>query len=566
MISGKRVIGLDYLWNIPVGYLAILMAFGSVAVFLSRIIPARLLLRFIVFGAAFMASFGWISLAVKGLHAAAAATLAAGIAVQLSSSAGRHAHFLNFVVRRTVPWLALVVAVTAGGAFVWPRWTESRAVAALPKPPEQAPNVLFIVLDTVRAKSLSLYGYGRPTSPNLERFAREGVVFSHAFSASPWTLPSHGSMFTGRWPHELTADWLTPIDGTHPTLAEALSSAGYRTAGFIANTTYCQAEYGLARGFSHYEDHPHSLMRALFTTAFGTAVNKSVSLSRLFGLSGRVSLKSAARLNGDFLRWIDRRPADRPFFAFLNYYDAHAPYEAPPDVARRFGATPLRGDIWSRKLDQWAPDEVRELNDAYDAAIGYLDDQLGVLFTALRDRKLFEDTLVIITSDHGEQFGEHGLLEHANSLYLPLLHVPLVIVWPGHAPAAARVETFVTLRDLASTVMALTGQQHAMQFPGTPLGPLWAERAGTSVGAGAPFLAEVNQAYDAYPNSYPARKGRMMSLFFGTRHYIRNLGNNREELYDLATDPGEAVDLSAGQPQLLKESRTLIETVIGKSR
>jgi arylsulfatase A-like enzyme len=173
----------------------------------------------------------------------------------LARLAGRHSHVLIVAMRSTFLVSALAVIAIAGGALGWPRWVESRAIAALPAPPAGAPNVLLIVLDTVRARSLGLYGYERATSPNLDRFAKNGVVFSHAFSASPWTLPSHGAMFTGRLPHELSGGWMTPIDGTYPTLAEALSSVGYLTAGFIANTTYCPAEFGLARGFSHYEDH-----------------------------------------------------------------------------------------------------------------------------------------------------------------------------------------------------------------------------------------------------------------------------------------------------------------------
>ena len=116
--------------------------------------------------------------------------------------------------------------------------------------------MLLIVWDTVRAGNLSLHGYGRRTSPNLERLAGRGVRFDQAFATAPWTLPSHSSLFTGRWPHELTADWQSPLDGTHPTLAEYLAAHGYDTAGFVANLDYCSRETGLSRGFAHYEDYP----------------------------------------------------------------------------------------------------------------------------------------------------------------------------------------------------------------------------------------------------------------------------------------------------------------------
>jgi len=117
------------------------------------------------------------------------------------------------------------------------------------------PNVLLIVLDTVRAKSLGLYGYGRPTTPRLERLARYGTVFKSAFSTAPWTLASHATMFTGRYPHELSTGFLSPLDTTYLTLAELFTSEGYQTAGFAANTFYASQEFGLSRGFTHYEDY-----------------------------------------------------------------------------------------------------------------------------------------------------------------------------------------------------------------------------------------------------------------------------------------------------------------------
>ena len=120
----------------------------------------------------------------------------------------------------------------------------------------------MIVWDTVRADHLSLHGYGRPTTPNLERLAARGVRFNLAFSTSSWTLPSHASLFTGRWPHELRVDWTVPLGNDFPTLAEYLGAQGYDTAGFAANVDYCSRETGLARGFVHYEDYPINLHEA----------------------------------------------------------------------------------------------------------------------------------------------------------------------------------------------------------------------------------------------------------------------------------------------------------------
>jgi hypothetical protein len=382
--AGKKVLGLHYLWDAPIGYLLPLVSLGLMTAIFSKRLSPQGAMRTIVFAAVFMAFAGWSLVLLRGVHWSAAAVLAAGLAAQLARLAARQPQVVHVLARRTVLWVAAAVMVIATGALAWPRFTEARAMRALPAPSLGAPNVLLIVLDTVRAESLGLYGYERATSPHLDRFARGGVVFSRAFSTSPWTLPSHGGMFTGRLPHELTGGWVTPIDGTHRTLAEALTSAGYATAGFVANTTYCSAEFGLARGFSHYEDHRASIARSLLATSFGTAASKALSLSSRY----RFWLKNAEHVNADFLHWVDARDESRPFFAFLNYYDAHAPYVAPPEYVRRFSDKAVRGDIWSRTLDEWRPEEIPGLQTAYDSTLAYLDEQVGRLFDALGQRDL----------------------------------------------------------------------------------------------------------------------------------------------------------------------------------
>ena len=150
--------------------------------------------------------------------------------------------------------MAGLVLLLASYVFVGDRHRSIREESR-PLPQATAPNVLLIVLDTVRADHLSLYGYERPTSPNLERFARTGIRFDRARATSPWTLPSHASMFTGRWPSELGEEWITPLRSNFPTLAEFLGDHGYATAGFVGNVEYCSAETGLARGFTSYDDY-----------------------------------------------------------------------------------------------------------------------------------------------------------------------------------------------------------------------------------------------------------------------------------------------------------------------
>jgi hypothetical protein len=204
-----------------------------------------------------------LMLAFRSLYAIAGLLLAAGIARRLGPRIAAHPEGFRRLVRGSLPALIGLAALLVGLSYGRERLEEIRGLAALPAAPSGAPNVLLIVLDTVRADHLSLYGYERDTTPNLKRLARKGIRFDQAQSTASWTLPSHASMLTGRWPHEMTAGLEGPLDGTHRTLAEALRARGYATAGFVANTTYCSAETGLNRGFLHYEDHDRTVAAAL---------------------------------------------------------------------------------------------------------------------------------------------------------------------------------------------------------------------------------------------------------------------------------------------------------------
>ena len=458
----------------------------------------------------------------------------------------------------------MVIAVVGLGVGLW-GWrvlAEREALAQLPSASANAPNVLLIVLDTVRAQNLSLYGYARVTTPQLEQLAKTGVVFERALATAPWTLPSHASIFTGRYPYELSTDWTTPLDSTHPTLAEVFSAHGYVTAGFVANLLYCTYESGFTRGFAHYEDYPiklgtiaHSswLTRIIFT-----------KLYKILGIHQKLVHKTAAELNTDLLRWLTDKD-QRPFFVFLNYFDAHAPYAPPQPFDAQFAAKPPR-DPWLRDNHWYSPEEIQELMDAYDGAIAYLDHQLGLLFSELAKRDVLNDTLVIITSDHGEEFGEHGLMDHGNSLYLPALHVPLLISFPPHVPAGKRVHEAVTLRNLPATITDLIELNDKAPFPGSSLIHYWSGTHSHDGAAADPLLSEVNFAPNL-PEWFPVSKGNMKSLVANRYHYIRN-GDGREELYDIENDPLEQQDTAyvADDRHMLAWLRAFIERILGLHR
>ena len=202
--------------------------------------------------------------------------------------------------------------------------------------------MLFIVLDTVRAESLSVYGYHRKTSPNLTKLAQHGVRFDQARASAAWTLPSHASMFTGRWPYELSTHPDRPLDSTYPTLAEVLRNHGYATAGFVGNTYFCNRWFGLGRGFLHYEDVAVCLVEIIRSSDMGRALISKVAPSiftrdRPYAYFNR---KDAATVNHECWPGSTASRSGRPFFAFLNYYDAHDPYIAADGAPCHFGLRP----------------------------------------------------------------------------------------------------------------------------------------------------------------------------------------------------------------------------------
>ena len=291
----------------------------------------------------FLTILPMLLLAGRQIHPAAWCVFAMGVATSLAPLLERHATHMRRWLLLTIPAAWRCVLIQAGVTFCSDRVKEWRQ-SGRPAPPSGSPNVLLIVLDTVRADHLSLYGHSRPTSTTLERLARKGVRFDRARAAAPWTLASHASLFTGRRPHELNVRWMHPLADGFLTLAEYLGSRGYATAGFVGNTFYCAYDSGLNRGFTHYEDYSLGKLDALRTVHLIDLALKAVppiltTLGRFLPVGPSLSLgplmlrqvafsdrKDAAAVSREFLHWLAGRPArERPFFAFLNYADAHAP-------------------------------------------------------------------------------------------------------------------------------------------------------------------------------------------------------------------------------------------------
>jgi len=531
----------NFVWLAPLAYSTLFLAGVPVLILLQRVLP-RWRTSLAPFAFAGAGALGVLALVLSGrLHWGAILLLAMGVGVQAARFVGRHPTRFRTMLRWTVPTLVLGTGLLAVALPSARAWREHRVMTDLGQSSAGAPNVLFLILDTVRARSLSLYGHARPTTPNLEELASRGVVFESAIATSPWTLPSHASMFTGRYPDRLSANWHVPLDASDRTLAEAFRDAGYATGGFVANLIYATYEEGLDRGFLHYEDHPLNWGTLLRSMALGRRIVDARSLRPLIGTDEMVNRRTAEDINQALLQWVDDVPDDRPFFAFLNYYDAHEPYLPPDRYFERIAGrprphrlSPLRRYALYQRSRQATPEEIALEELSYEASIAYLDDQIGRLLQALDDRGQLHNTLVIVTSDHGEEFGEHGTFYHGHTLYLDALRVPLILAWPGHLPPGYRVTAPASLRDLAATIASLALGDR--DFPGQPLTPLWQEGGESSAA-----YSVVDQGI-RLPDLYPGSQGDLHSIVVDGWHYICHAV--RSELYDVIGDPVEAVDRS----------------------
>jgi arylsulfatase A-like enzyme len=503
------------------------------------------------------------------IYGAAGLLLAIGVATKAVPVLERRAGGFKKVVRLSLPaalCLVMLLAASTWAAGKWRVWRE----ASRPVPAPGAPNILLIVLDTVGAGHLRLLGYGRPTSPTIDELANRGISFARARATCSWTLPSHASMFTGRWPHELSTGWFTPLDSSFPTVAEFLGAHGYATAGFVGNVVYCAYDSGLARGFSTYCDYHFPALTELHVAVI---VDRLVDGFREFEsfLTNRLDFpylrtaadmawqifgqdrKGSAVVTREFFDWLsERERPERPFFAFLNFYDVHNPYQLSPSGIHRFGFAPSNERElaivrhWPRIVQRGPTDrQIAFARDSYDDCVAALDEELGQLIDELERRGVLERTWLIITSDHGESFGEHpGLFLHGATLFQTESHVPLVIVPPPGALPPKVVEAPVSLRDLAATIVDISGMTAGSRFPGVTLVQTGdASSSGkASSGAGtSPALAELANEIPPYvhPDESNPLRWPLASLIDGDWCYFQRDGEAHELLFNLREDPGE---------------------------
>ncbi|MEQ8766461.1 MAG: sulfatase [Planctomycetota bacterium] len=401
---------------------------------------------------------------------------------------------------------------------------------------ERRPNILLISLDTLRADRLGTYGYDRDTSPQLDRFAAAGVVFEDVTSVSPWTLPSHASLLTSLYPsrHGVVSD-AHKLPDARQTLTEVLGSAGYATHA-IVNAHYLSERYGLLQGFEGSQ----------VVSEWDDPKSKKPKLA-----------KKATQITSDALDWLERRDAERPFFLFLHYYDAHSDYD-PSEPYRTQFVRPYAGPadgttgqlLAYRKAGMVLGEgDIRHLGDLYDAQVRQLDDQIGRLLRGLDSMDLASDTIVAITSDHGEELFEHGSLLHGQTYFQEVIRIPWLMRGPG-VPSGTRAREPVSLIDVPVTLLDLVGLDPPKK---------WQGRSGVSIWRGQEpeprFLFAEADHGDTIEN-------RRRLVRHGPYKLIHDRETSSDAIFDLRTDPGEERDLSPTPPEITAALRTELERLL----
>jgi arylsulfatase A-like enzyme len=416
------------------------------------------------------------------------------------------------------------------------------------------PNVVLISMDTVRADHTSLYGYDRDTTPHLREWAASASLYMRAIATSDFTLPSHASMFTGMYPewHGAFNDGINvqALPLNRLTLAEVLGSHGYWTGESAANHVYLAGWTNLAKGFRFAKNERPVVLKPN-SFHLRRVAQRLLSLVADMTILDRRSLAAEdIGARGAFL--LDRAKASgSPFFLFLNFMDAHAPYLPGPPFDNRFSdqdprfTSPVEQERW--KTLERQPLSASELSftiSQYDGAIGAEDESIALLINRLKESGLYDNTLIIVTSDHGEAFGERNLLQHGQGVvYEDLVHVPLIVKYPGQQ-TGRRSDELISQVDLMPIALALAG------IPAPPglQGSSFLERGNDpsrvvySSATGLPSFSQENRRF----------KGTRRAIFSGSWKLI-TWTQGPPELYDLASDPQEKQNLYSPENAQAKE-------------
>lgn len=432
------------------------------------------------------------------------------------------------------------------------------------------PNILLLVLESTPASHLSGYGYDRLTTPHLDEFASDSVLYEQAISPASWTLPSHASLFTGLYVSQHGTHFGNPyLSNDLVTLAELTRNLGYETAAFNTND-WVNEKFGFDRGFNTFRWSKRTME---WLTPLFPGETKLEKVIRYL----RDPIYPIGHRNNKLLKdWISQIQRDgRPFFAYTLYYDPHYPYRPHFPYASRFLKEFDRSQPWWRtNLDpdkymsgavEMSPENLEVLNALYDSRLAGTDAVLGRFFDFLRQAGILDDTIVFVVADHGENLGDHGLMSHQYCVYDSLVHVPLIVRYPPLFEAGRRVHTQVQTLEIFTTIMDILGVSKD-DIPNKALGrsiiPEKLEDNGdnhpsiTISEYLAPNLAKMRRLYgeydvDRYDRSLRAIRHDGYKAIFSS--------DGQSELYDLRADPAEAHDLAHEMPDVLQEMRLLLD-------
>ncbi len=433
-----------------------------------------------------------------------------------------------------------------------------------------SPKYIFLVtIDSLRTDSVSCYHSNSELTPNISEFAREAVIFENAFSLSSWTTPAIASLMTGFSPsiHTVTKDNAI-LPNELPTIAGELIKKGYYTCAFGINPNLTKRT-NISKGFLYYDFYPKYAVERAVGSKLLKHFFKSFTAENIIDLAPEnVVLDWGSLINTDTLtdlciQWVKKNKSKRKrFFLWVHYLDPHVPYAPPPAYVKEEKTIASLGFHFDKAIEvlsgAFVPSEKEKkwMKVLYDGEIRYVDDNLGRLFSALKKMNIYKNSLVILTSDHGEEFWDHGRYYHGHSMYNEVLSVPLIIKSPG-GKESKRVDTQVSLNNIMPTIL---------DYCNIPLG-----KKELYVDSLLPFL---NSHTDTGNNGTPPPVvcsgvlygEKRKALLFDRYKYIISENSQKEELFDLYTDPLEQNLLNERMPDRLQEAREILENFFRVSK
>ncbi len=399
----------------------------------------------------------------------------------------------------------------------------------------EKPNVILIIVDTLRADHLSCYDYERNTSPAIDSIAKGGIQFLNAYTTAPWTQPAVASIITGLLPYyHNVCDLFDILSPDNITLAELLRDEGYKTGAVISHKLL-ESKLGYAQGFDYYnEDNV-----------------------------GDESTVSSDKVTGNAVKWIDNNKKN-DFFLMLHYFDPHYAYEHHEDFDYSTGyegELKAGDDIWdlrSRK-DNMSNEDLSFLKNLYDEEISFTDKNIGILIQYLKDENLFDKSIIVITADHGEEFNEHGWLGHTVHLYEELVHVPLLIHIPGNEYTPKKIKGNVSVADIVPTILELLdiGYDKSV-FNGKSLsGKIKGEN---EIVKDNPVFFQITFALNEEKNLRAKQKFSIKNgVLLGKEKLIYDIANEVWELYDISSDKSEKSNISTEKTETYKQLKSYLE-------